>query len=184
MSLRNPAKKMSKSDPSEQGTLWLTDPPDQIRKKIKKAVTDSIPDTMTHELWNELSSSSDERQIQGIHGPFFSISEDHKSKERLGLQNLWSISAACLNLSLPQAYAKFCREYGPNEEQCRSVSKLKEFTANTVIETLNPIQKRYDDLLNDDDITINVLSRGAELARTVAAETMEQVRQEIGLLRL
>lgn len=39
MSLADPTKKMSKSIP--QGCLFMTDSPDQIRQKIKKAVTDS-----------------------------------------------------------------------------------------------------------------------------------------------
>ena len=41
MSLQDPTKKMSKSDPVTAGTLFLLDTPDQIRKKIGSAVTDS-----------------------------------------------------------------------------------------------------------------------------------------------
>lgn len=41
MSLQDPTRKMSKSDPVVSGTLFLLDPPDQIRKKIGSAVTDS-----------------------------------------------------------------------------------------------------------------------------------------------
>ena len=41
MALDDPAKKMSKSDPSPNATVALTDPPDAIRKKIRRAVTDS-----------------------------------------------------------------------------------------------------------------------------------------------
>ena len=40
-SLRNPSKKMSKSDPDVNSRVELTDPADLIRKKIRKAVTDS-----------------------------------------------------------------------------------------------------------------------------------------------
>ncbi|CAH8540800.1 unnamed protein product [Heterobilharzia americana] len=40
--LRNPTKKMSKSDPSELGIIYLTDTPDMIHKKIKRAETDHI----------------------------------------------------------------------------------------------------------------------------------------------
>ncbi|TNN12251.1 Tryptophan--tRNA ligase isoform 4 [Schistosoma japonicum] len=40
--LRNPTKKMSKSDTSEMGIIYLTDTPDSIHKKIKRAETDSI----------------------------------------------------------------------------------------------------------------------------------------------
>lgn len=41
MSLQEPDKKMSKSDPNEKATLFLTDSDDQIRAKLKRSVTDS-----------------------------------------------------------------------------------------------------------------------------------------------
>eukprot|EP00051_Salpingoeca_urceolata_P017877 m.246956 g.246956 ORF g.246956 m.246956 type:complete len:389 (+) comp19069_c0_seq19:1193-2359(+) len=41
MSLKDPTKKMSKSDLSQWSRIGLQDPPDLIRKKIRKAVTDS-----------------------------------------------------------------------------------------------------------------------------------------------
>lgn len=41
MSLSDPSRKMSKSDENERATLYILDEPDQIRKKIGSAVTDS-----------------------------------------------------------------------------------------------------------------------------------------------
>ncbi len=41
MSLQDPTKKMSKSDDNEKATLFLTDPNNVIKNKIKRAVTDS-----------------------------------------------------------------------------------------------------------------------------------------------
>jgi tryptophanyl-tRNA synthetase len=41
MSLQEPAKKMSKSDPNQKSFITLLDEPKQIEKKIKSAVTDS-----------------------------------------------------------------------------------------------------------------------------------------------
>ncbi len=43
MSLKDGLKKMSKSDPSDQSRVNLTDEPEIIRKKIQKAKTDSLP---------------------------------------------------------------------------------------------------------------------------------------------
>jgi tryptophanyl-tRNA synthetase len=43
MSLRDGAAKMSKSDPSEQATIYLSDDADTIAKKIKRAKTDPEP---------------------------------------------------------------------------------------------------------------------------------------------
>jgi tryptophanyl-tRNA synthetase len=42
MSLQDPTKKMSKSDDNENGVIFLLDSPDTIRKKFKRAVTDSV----------------------------------------------------------------------------------------------------------------------------------------------
>lgn len=39
-SLRDPSKKQSKSDPNDKSRITLRDPPNQIRKKIKRAITD------------------------------------------------------------------------------------------------------------------------------------------------
>ncbi len=41
MSLQDPTQKMSKSDPDLNATVFLDDTDDQIRKKLKRAVTDS-----------------------------------------------------------------------------------------------------------------------------------------------
>lgn len=41
-SLRNPSKKMSKSDPDQQSCIYLNDDADVIARKLRKAVTDSI----------------------------------------------------------------------------------------------------------------------------------------------
>lgn len=41
MSLQDPARKMSKSDPNPAGFISLGDPPDEIVRKVKRAVTDS-----------------------------------------------------------------------------------------------------------------------------------------------
>lgn len=42
MSLQDPTKKMSKSDPDPLGALYLDDTPAEIEKKIKRSVTDSL----------------------------------------------------------------------------------------------------------------------------------------------
>ena len=47
MSLRDGAKKMSKSDPSDQSRINLTDDPDAIALKVRRAKTD--PDPLPHE---------------------------------------------------------------------------------------------------------------------------------------
>lgn len=48
VSLRNPLKKMSKSDPDELSKIYLQDDPKDIIKKIKKSQTDSIEGPLTN----------------------------------------------------------------------------------------------------------------------------------------
>ncbi|KAH8239561.1 hypothetical protein KR032_005538 [Drosophila birchii] len=48
LSLRDPSKKMSKSDGNPKATINLADSPDQIAQKIKKAVTDFTSDISYH----------------------------------------------------------------------------------------------------------------------------------------
>ncbi|RKP29019.1 tryptophanyl-tRNA synthetase [Metschnikowia bicuspidata] len=49
LALRNPAKKMSKSDPDHLSAVYLNDDPDTIARKFRKAVTDSIQGPVTFE---------------------------------------------------------------------------------------------------------------------------------------
>jgi tryptophanyl-tRNA synthetase len=51
MSLQDPAAKMSKSDPDETSRILVLDPPDAIRAKVKRAVTDS--GTEVRYAWEE-----------------------------------------------------------------------------------------------------------------------------------
>lgn len=51
-SLRNPIRKMSKSDMDQRATLYITDPPDVIRKKTRAAVTDSVQGPITFDPEN------------------------------------------------------------------------------------------------------------------------------------
>ncbi|EDO16786.1 hypothetical protein Kpol_526p39 [Vanderwaltozyma polyspora DSM 70294] len=49
LSLNSPDKKMSKSDPNQQSVIYLTDEPDVIKTKVKKAVTDSISESFNYD---------------------------------------------------------------------------------------------------------------------------------------
>lgn len=48
-SLRDPSKKMSKSDPDKKSCIYIPDGPDRIRKCIRSAVTDSIQGPVTYD---------------------------------------------------------------------------------------------------------------------------------------
>ncbi|KAK5954569.1 Tryptophan--tRNA ligase, mitochondrial [Knufia fluminis] len=49
MSLQQPEKKMSKSDPDVNSRILITDAPDEIRNKIRKAKTDSVEGPLTYD---------------------------------------------------------------------------------------------------------------------------------------
>lgn len=76
MSLQDPTRKMSKSDPNQSGVVYLLDPPDVIRKKIRSAVTDSGSDVKASadkpgitNLLNILSATSG-KSIEALEGEF------------------------------------------------------------------------------------------------------------------
>ena len=64
MSLKDGTKKMSKSDPSDQSRINLTDTKDQILNKIKKAKTDTLP---IPENENQLSNRPEAQNLLGIY---------------------------------------------------------------------------------------------------------------------
>ncbi len=76
MSLQNPENKMSKSENDLGGTLFITDPPDIIRKKIKSAVTDSGSEIAAREdkpgISNllEIMSAAARRSISDLENEF------------------------------------------------------------------------------------------------------------------
>jgi tryptophanyl-tRNA synthetase len=78
--LADPTKKMSKSDDSEKGVIFLGDDPDEAARKIMSATTDS---------YNRLPGSAEER------------------KEQLGVSNLMLIKGLLThNMNLPEGNSK------------------------------------------------------------------------------
>ena len=75
MSLKDGKKKMSKSDPSDQSRINLTDSEDQIIKKVQRARTDSLP---FPEHKNDLE---DRPEVENLINIFSSISD--KSLEKI-----------------------------------------------------------------------------------------------------
>ena len=142
-SLQDPEKKMSKSDPSGDGSIiYLTDAPNIIRSKIKKAVTDS--------------------DTQVCYSP-----------DKPGVSNLLDIYAGVKNITIEETLA----ELG----QC-SYGALKEAVAAAVIETLEPMAQRYNEVLSDKAAMEAMMQSNAERAQAIAVRTMRQVRKKVGLI--
>jgi tryptophanyl-tRNA synthetase len=88
-----------------------------------------------------------------------------------GVSNLVELLAA-LRGGKPEELAAGYDSYG----------KLKADAAQAVIETLAPLQERYNELASDPGEVQAVLARGAQRAAEVAAVTMQRARSSIGLL--
>jgi tryptophanyl-tRNA synthetase len=91
--------------------------------------------------------------------------------EKPGVSNLLSILSACTSIE-PAVLADSYTRYGD----------LKAAVAEAVVETLRPIQQRYDELAADPSGTAAILAQGAEKARSIAGPVLKRARTNIGLL--
>ncbi len=141
LSLRNPSKKMSKSDDDARSRIELLDSDDAIREKIKKAITDTTS-TITYD-----------------------------PEARPGVSNLVDIHCAISGLTPEQV----C-------EQCSRLDTLqyKTLVADVIIEHLQPIRSRAEQLLSDPVHLNSILFRGGDRARTIAVDTYDGIKKLIG----
>ncbi len=81
MSLRDGNKKMSKSDPSDNSRINLTDSPDKIAKKFRKARTDAgmVPDNL-----DELENRPEVKNLVGIYAALARLSDQDVLDEYAG----------------------------------------------------------------------------------------------------
>lgn len=143
MSLQEPTKKMSKSDPNQKSFITLLDEPKQIIKKIKSAVTDS----------------------EGI------VKYDKENKP--GVSNLLSIYSILANVTIEELEQKY---------EGKGYGDFKQDLANVVVDALAPIQERYNQLINSDELD-QILDTGAEKANKVAFKMIKKVEKAMGLGR-
>ncbi|MGH2550321.1 MAG: tryptophan--tRNA ligase, partial [Thermomicrobiales bacterium] len=142
MSLDDPTKKMSKSVGGPNSTIMLSDSPDDIVRKIKRAVTDSG-------------------------------SVVQSSPDKPALENLISIYSLLSDLSVTDIEAKY---------EGKGYGAFKTDLAEIVAESLRPIYTRLNELTADPSIAKSVLRDGADRARAYAEQTMERVRDRMGLV--
>jgi len=141
MSLMDPERKMSKSDP-EDSFIALTDKPDDVRRKFRRAVTDSAAD----------------------------IRFDPENKP--GVSNLLSILSTLTREPMDALVSRLSGQgYG----------KLKEETAQAAIETILPIQARFNELMQDKEYMSKTLKDSAERAQALAEKTLRKVYRKLGL---
>lgn len=142
MSLADPTRKMSKSDPNPKGTVYLSDEPNVIMKKFKSAVTDS------------------EMSVRYAEG-------------KDGINNLMTIYSAVTG-----------RDYDAIEREFdgRGYGDFKKAVGEAVVAELEPVQKKYKELLSDKAFLQEKWQQGAELAQRVSQRTLDKAMKKIGFL--
>ncbi|AOM83383.1 Tryptophanyl-tRNA synthetase [Salisediminibacterium beveridgei] len=143
MSLTDPLKKMSKSNPNPKSYISMLDEPAVIKKKIKSAVTDSDPEIRYDE------------------------------KEKPGISNLLTIYSLCSRKTIEE----LTKDY-----QGIGYGQFKEDTADAVIARLKPIQDRYHELIDSEELH-SILDEGKDHAHHTAQKMLKKAEKAMGLGR-
>ena len=152
MSLREPHKKMSKSQGVDLSRIHLDDNSTDVAKKIRKAVTDSM-DGVSYEV----------------------------NGQRPGLKNLLDIHTALSGQPIPaileryQSSSTSTTTSTATNATTATTREFKEELAHVVVQHLTPIQERLRMLQADPQYVDRILERGAEQARAVASAKYRQV---------
>ena len=144
MSLQEPEKKMSKSDPNVNSYILLTEKKDDIIRKFKRAVTDS------------------DTQVK------FADGKD-------GINNLMCIYSCATGKS----YDEIEREFAS-----KGYGDFKLAAGEAVAAMLEPMQKKYNELMSDKAELEKILKSGAEKAAYTARRTLSKVYKKIGFLQI
>ncbi len=140
LALDDPLKKMSKSDENVNGSVMLMDDADAIRRKFKRAVTDSGTDIRFDET-------------------------------RPAVTNLLSMYQLLTGQTPEEIEAHFAG---------KGYAQLKGDLAEATVEFLRPFQERVR-AIGDEELS-RILRDGAEKARRIAAETMRQAKERMGIV--
>ena len=136
MSLLDPEKKMSKSDPEE---LFLLDDPDTIRRKIKRAVTDSETE-IRFDPENKPGVSNLLNIISSLTGE--SIDSICDSLGGQGYGALKSRTADCVVAALEPLQAEFKRLIADKDYLMKVLSESAEKASYLASRTLRKVQKK------------------------------------------
>jgi tryptophanyl-tRNA synthetase len=142
--LQDPDRKMSTTGGSEQGTVYLLDEPDAIRRKFKRAVTDSDDPPVLR-----------------------------RGDDKPGVTNLIDILASVRGVSQDSVERELAN--------ARGYGDLKTAVGDAVVDALAPLQERYRAIREDEHALEDVLAGGAEKARAIAAVTLADVRDVMGV---
>jgi len=142
MSLKEPKKKMSKSDAPES-FIGIFEEPESIQKKVQRAVTDTG------------------KEIK------------YNPTKKPGISSLVTIYSLFSNESLSQVEKRF---------EGKEYAAFKKTLADLLIKKLEPLRKKKKELDSRELYVREILRQGQERARSIAQNTMAEVKEKIGLL--
>ena len=94
-------------------------------------------------------------------------------KKKLGISNLLTIYSCLSGISIPKLEERFVG---------KNYNVFKKELIELVIETLRPIQNRYNKIINDKDYISTILRQGAEKACRRANKVFKLVQEKIGFI--
>ncbi len=143
MSLQDPTRKMSKSDENQNGYVSMTDTPQVIRSKFKRAVTDSLGEVRYDKV------------------------------QQPGIANLMDIYSSCTGLTPEDIQSEF---------KGKGYGDFKTAVGDAVVDVLEPIQKRYNELIKDKSNLESLMKDNAQKAANRAQKVLRKVRKKVGLV--
>jgi len=90
-----------------------------------------------------------------------------------GVSNLMQIYASITGKTMEEIEKEF---------ENRGYGDFKMTVANSVVYKLKPVQEKYKQILEDKEYLEKIYTKGAENARKIAAKTLEDVKNKIGIL--
>ncbi len=94
-------------------------------------------------------------------------------EKRPAISNLILIYSEFSGIPIPDAVEKF---------KSANYADFKKDLAEVVIKALKPIQEKRNKIATNEDKVFEILSKGAKKAEVVARQTMDQVKEKVGLL--
>jgi len=157
--LSDPGAKMGKTNDDDAGVLYLLDPPEVLRRKIMRAVTDT-----GREVRYDPAGQPGVANLLEILAGCAPLRASTRDQRRLR-------GAPLIVNDDPATLAALLSTYG----------ELKAAVADSVVATLRPIQARYADLRADLGTVDEILREGAQRARPQAQAVVGLVRDRLGL---
>ena len=141
MNLQEPTSRMSTTYGSEQGTVYILDESELVRRKLRSAVTDSG-------------------------------AEVRRAPDKEGITNLIDILSVVRGVDPSEIESEF---------EGSGYGDFKGAVADAVVGYLAPVRERYAELRPDETTIESILAAGAEKARAIAADTLVDVRDAMGI---